>query len=138
MDTCTASSIDDCGAFFERQRHRLLNEKMLAMLCRKRCMSGVQLMRRCYINHLDRRIDTKLFNRGVRAGGKLLGKALSCVGTRVRCRHQVDAWVGLKRRQHHGKCAPEAGYADAQLVFACGAQAPTLDKIADILYSDLR
>src|SRR5262249_36629151 len=86
----------------------------------------------------DRRIGTEPFNVRVGVGGKILDKALSCLDARVCCRHQADTRVGLKGRQHHGKCAPETGHADAQFAFACDAQAPTLDKIADILYLDLR
>ncbi|MGB8556506.1 MAG: hypothetical protein WCD73_24635, partial [Pseudolabrys sp.] len=41
-------------------------------------------------------------------------------------------------RKHHGKCASESRHADAKLAFACGVQAPTLDKITDFLYSNLR
>jgi hypothetical protein len=101
-------------------------------------MPGVPLVRRCDVNYFDRRIGTELFNGPVGVGGKIFGEALSCVGARVCCRDQADAWVGLNGRQHHGKCAPETGHADAQFTFACGAQTPTLDKIGDILYSDLR
>ncbi len=111
---------------------------MLAVARGQYGMPGVPLVRRCDVDHFDRRIDTKLFNGRVGVGAKILGKALSCLGARVCCRHQGDARVGLKGRQHHGKCAPETGHADAQFAFACDAQAPTLDKIADILYSDLR
>jgi len=138
VHTCAAGGVDDRGAFLQGQRHRFLDEQMFAMLSGERRMPGVPLVRRRHVNHLDGRINTKFFNCCVSVSGKFLGKTLSCLGARISRRHQADARVGLKGRQHHGKCASKSGDADAQFTFARSAQAPTLDKITDILYSDLR
>ena len=134
MHVRSSSGIDDRAALFECQRYRLFNKQVLAVLCGQQRMLGVILVWRRHIDHVDSRIGTKLVYGCVAAGRKLFGEALPCLRARVRRCHQFDARIGSKGRQHHGKCAAKTGHADTKLAVARGAQVPTLDKIADILY----
>ena len=53
---------DHGSAFLERERHRLLDQHVLAALRRKDCVLRVVLMRRRHVDDLDGRIGAKGFD----------------------------------------------------------------------------
>ena len=59
-----------------------------------------------------------VLDRVVGLGGEISREALPRLGARVGGRHQRDPWIADKCRQHHGKCAAEAGHAEPELAFA--------------------
>ena len=91
---------------------------MFAVLRRKRRVLRVVLMRGRDINRLDVRIGAQRLDGCVTSGGKLLGKTLPGFGPRVRGRHQRDARISGKCRQHHAKCAAKTRYTKTELTFA--------------------
>ena len=91
---------------------------MFAVLRGKRRVLRVVLMRRRDIDRLDGRIGAQLLDGCVTSGGEVRGETLPRLGARVRGRHQRDARIAGKCRQHHAKCAAKTGHAKTQLTFA--------------------
>ena len=106
---------DHGGAFVERERHRLLDQHVLAALRRKDRVLRVVLMRRRHIDDLDRRIGAQGFDRVVGLRRKVRREACPRLGARIGRRDQRDTRVGREGRQHDGEGAPEPGDADPQL-----------------------
>ena len=101
------------GAILERERHRLFDQHVLAMLGSENRVARVMLMRRRDVNDLDRRIGAKVFDRFVGPGRKILRKAAARLCARVSRGDQLDARIA-KRRQHHAERTPQTRNADAQ------------------------
>ena len=89
-----ARRIDHGGAILERERHRLLDQHVLAVLRGENRVARVMLMRRRDIDDLDRRIGAKVFDRFVGPGRKILRKAAARLGARVGRGDQLDARIG--------------------------------------------
>ena len=102
------------GAFLERERHRLLDQHVLAASHREDRVLRMVLMRRRHVDDLDRRIGTKGFDRVVGLRRKVRREACPRLGARVGCRDQRDARVGHEGRQHDGEGAAKSRDADPQ------------------------
>ena len=123
--------LDHRGAVVERQRHRLLDQQMLAVLGGEHRMTRVILMRRRHIDGLDRRIGAQLLDRLVGLGGEIGGKTRPRLGARIGRRDQRNARIARERRQHHGEGAAEAGDAEPQFAFRVRSRFPRLDSLPD-------
>ena len=132
LHTSASCRIDNGCAFVKRESDWFLNQEMLAVLRAKHGVLGVILMRRRHINRFYRRVGAQFLDRRVTFGAEVRGKALARLRPRIRRRHQLDARIARKCRQHHGKCAAQAGHAETELAFARLAQRTVyLDKIAE-------
>ena len=63
--------VDHSGARVERKRHRLFDQQMFAVLCRKRRVLRVVLMRGRDIDRLDVRIGAQRLDGCVSSGAKI-------------------------------------------------------------------
>ena len=106
---------DHRGAIVERERHRLLDQHVLAVLRRKDRVLRVVLVRRRHIDDLDRRIGAKLLDRVVGLRRKVRREARPRLGARIGGGDQRDARIGHEGRQHDGERAAEPRDADPQL-----------------------
>ena len=126
---------DHRAAFIERQRHRLLDQEMLAVPGGEHRVADVILMRGRDIDRLDPRVGAQLLDRGIARGGEIRGKARPGLGAGIRRRHQRHARIGGKGRQHQGKGAAEAGDTQTKPAFGSVAQGSArLDNVIRCLY----
>ncbi len=91
-------------------------------------------MRRRHIDHLDRGIGAQFLHGLVAFAAEVRGKTLPGLRARIGRRHQRDARIAGKCRQHHAKCAAKAGDPEAELALIGWAHRLVyLDKAGRIL-----
>ena len=107
---------------------------MLAVARRERRMLRMKLVRRCHVDRIDRRIGAQLLHGLVALAAEVRGKSLPRLRARIGRRHERHARIRGKCRQHHGKCAAQAGHAEAELaVIGRAHRMVYLDKAGRIL-----
>ncbi len=85
------------------------------MLGRSRDVVGMELMRRCDVDRLDRAIAAQLVDRRVgRRLGKILAEARARLGARVSAGHHLDQRMQREGGQHQAEGAAQSGDAEAQ------------------------
>ena len=105
-------SVDHRATFIQGQRHRLLDERMLARGKGKTRMLRMELVRRRNVQHFERRIGAQLFHRRIGTTAKVALELRARLGARVGRGDQRDARVGRERGRHQRERASEAGDAD--------------------------
>ena len=88
---------DDGVAVGERQRHRLFQDDVLAVLGRHDGVRRVELVRRRDVDHLDRRVGAQLLHVGVGAGVEVAGEGLARAPDAGRRRRAAHSPGGRRR-----------------------------------------
>jgi hypothetical protein len=101
--------IDHPATILERKRHRLFDQDMLAARAGEAGVRGVELMRCCDINDLDRRVGTEVLDTGVGVCAVILRKSFARLGAGIGAGHDFDARV-TERRRRDGERAAQAGH----------------------------
>ena len=91
---------DDGVAVRERQRHRLFQDDVLAVLGRHDGVRRVELVRRRDVDDLDRRVGGELLHVGVGRGIEVAGEGLARAGMRIGGGAQRIAGVGRRGVDH--------------------------------------
>jgi len=100
------------GAFGQAERHRFLDEDVLARCGRQRGLGGMELMRRCDIDHFHLRVSAKLLDGGVGAPLEIGLESLARLRPRVGSGDEAHTRVAGERRRHEAEGAAEPGDAD--------------------------
>ncbi len=85
--------VDHVAALFERDRHRFLDQRVLAAGGGQRDVRGVMLMRRSDINHLDAFVRAELVDRHIHPRAEVGSEAPGCLGARVRRGNQLESRI---------------------------------------------
>ena len=112
MHACAARRRDHAATIVERERHRLLDQHVLAVARRKDRMTRVKLMGRRDVDDLDIGIGAELLDRTVSLPAKILREPMPCLDPRIRRRGQLNPRIA-KGRQHDRERAAETRNADA-------------------------
>ncbi len=114
VDLVALSRGDDGVAFRERERHRLFQNDVLAMLGRERGMLRVELVRRCDIDHLNSLIADQHPHVLVRTGRFMVaGECLARPRMRIGAGGEHEVRVGGGGMHHYSARHAETGYAEA-------------------------
>ena len=113
----TLGRVDHAATLFERDRHRFLDQRVLAARGRQRDVRGVMLMRRSDVNHFDAFVGAELVDRRVHPRAEVRGEAPGRFGARVCRGNQLEARIRGQRGEHQRERAPQTGDADAQSAF---------------------
>ena len=104
--------VDHPRAVGERQRHRLFDEHVLAVPCRRDRVRRMHLVRRRDVDDVHRRVGAQRLDRRVRAvhrNRRRSARAPRRAGRRRRT--SSNARIGDERRQHQRERAAESGHA---------------------------
>ena len=100
----------------EGDRHRLLDQHMLAVRGRQGDVLRVELMRRRHIDRVDAGVGAQLLDRLIGAAAEIRREPRRAPPARgSAARRERDARVGHEGRQHEREGAPETGDAQAQV-----------------------
>ena len=105
---------DHGTAFLERDRHRLLDQQMLAMRGGKAGLPGVELVRGRDVHDVDGGVFTEFTDRGEAFCLKISFEFRARLRPRIGGGDELDAGVARQRGQHQRERAPEPGYPDAE------------------------
>jgi hypothetical protein len=109
--------VDHHATILERERHRLLDQDVLAARAGEAGVRGVELMRRCDINDLHRRVGAQVLHIGVGTCAVILRESFARLGAGIGAGHDFHARVA-ERRRRDGERAAQAGHTDSHLFHA--------------------
>jgi hypothetical protein len=108
LDLMPLSRRDDGVAIGQRQRHRLFQDDVLAMLGGEDGVRRVELVRRGDIDHLNRGIGAELFHIGIGLRVVIAGEGLARLRMRIGGGFQHEPGMSRGGMHHH-----RAGHAEA-------------------------
>ena len=111
----SAGGVDHRLAFRQRERHGLLDERVLAALRRRDHVLGVKLVRRRDVQRVDFGIGGQRLYGRVRTPAEVALELAPCLFPRIRRSDQPYSGMRGERRQHERERPAEPGHTQAQL-----------------------